>query len=107
VLVCEGELNAVAASRAARDCGLALDVQGVAGSESWPFLEGLDRPCLIYTDADEAGDRAAERWIELAVQCGSPSVARMAPREYDFCEVLAASGIGVLGGVLEAAIEIV
>jgi hypothetical protein len=62
VLICEGELNAIAAHMVLQNSGSSIELQGIAGSNSWPHLNGLEcRNVLIYADADSAGQRSRHK----------------------------------------------
>ncbi|KQR25577.1 hypothetical protein ASF71_19025 [Deinococcus sp. Leaf326] len=104
VLLVEGELNAAAAWRVIRQSGLDLDVQGLAGTDTWPFLEGLDREVLIYADADRSGDGMRARMQDLAFASGAPRVQQLPalPAGQDFCDVLGEQGVAALERVLHA-----
>lgn len=104
VLLVEGELNAAAAWRAVTALGLDFDVQGVAGADAWPFLEGLDREVWIYADGDASGERMRARLQDLAFEVGAPRVRQVPALEagVDFCDVLGESGVRALSAVLHA-----
>lgn len=104
VLLVEGELNAAAAWRVIQHSGLDLDVQGLAGTDTWPFLAGLDREVLIYADADQSGDGMRARMQDLAFASGAPRVQQLPalPAGQDFCDVLGQQGVDALERVLHA-----
>lgn len=103
LLVIEGELNAAAAWRVIRELGLDFDVQGLPGTDTTPFLEGLDREVWVYADADESGERMRARIQDLAFRVGAPRVRQIpALAEGDFCDVLGRAGVLALADVLHA-----
>jgi hypothetical protein len=106
VLICEGELNAVAAHMALRYSGSRLDLQGIAGSNSWPHLNGLEgRNVLIYADADSAGQGAVTRWTELTRASHARSVRVIEAFDgLDFCNLAAKYGLEIFGAWLELAL---
>jgi hypothetical protein len=106
VLICEGELNAVAAHMALRHSGSSFDFQGIAGSNSWPHLNGLEgRNVLIYADADSAGQGAVIRWTELARASHVRSVRVVDAFDgLDFCNLAAKYGLETFGAWLELAL---
>lgn len=108
VLLVEGELNAAAAWRVVTALGLDFDVQGVAGADAWPFLEGLDREVWIYADADVSGDGMRARLQDLAFEVGAPRVRQVPalPAGTDFCDVLGQEGVGALSAVMHADPEV-
>jgi hypothetical protein len=103
VLICEGELNAVAAHMALRHSGSSIDLQGIAGSNSWPHLNGLEgRNVMVYADADSAGQGAITRWTELARASHVKSVCVIEAFDgLDFCNLAAKYGLEVFGAWLE------
>jgi hypothetical protein len=106
VLICEGELNAVAAHMALRHSGSSIDLQGIAGSNAWPHLVGLEgRNVLIYADADSAGKGAITRWTELARASQAKSIRVVEAFDgLDFCNLAAKYGLEVFGAWLELAL---
>jgi hypothetical protein len=106
VLICEGELNAVAAHMALRHSGLRIDLQGIAGSNAWPHIVGLEgRNVMIYADADSAGQGAVTRWTELARASQAKSVRVIEAFDgLDFCNLAAKYGLEVFGAWLELAL---
>lgn len=102
LLIVEGELNAAAAAHAAHLAGLDLDVQGLAGLDGSPHLDGLDRDVLLYLDMDDGHEAAQERLTELALSCAAPQVHRLPvlPPGLDFCDVLAHQGPHALAQLL-------
>jgi hypothetical protein len=106
VLICEGELNAVAAHMALRHSGSSFDFQGIAGSNSWPHLNGLEgRNVLIYADADSAGQGAVTRWTELARASHVRSIRVVDAFDgLDFCNLAAKYGLETFGAWLELAL---
>lgn len=103
VLICEGELNAVAAHMALQNSGSSIDLQGIAGSNSWPHLNGLEgRNVMVYADADSAGQGAVTRWTELARASQARSVRAIEAFDgLDFCNLAAKYGLEVFGAWLE------
>ncbi|MFC4426972.1 hypothetical protein [Deinococcus navajonensis] len=102
VLIVEGELNGAAATRALREVGLALDVQGLAGAGGTPFLDGLaGKPVFLYADPDDAGAACLDRVGELALKAGAREV-RVLPGlpEGDLCDLLGTLGPVPLGDLL-------
>jgi hypothetical protein len=106
VLICEGELNAVAAHMALLHSGLRIDSQGIAGSNSWPHLVGLEgRNVMVYADADSAGQGAVTRWTELARVSQAKSVRVVDAFDgSDFCNLAAKYGLEVFGSWLDLAL---
>ena len=106
VLICEGELNAVAAHMALRHSGSSVDLQGMAGSNAWPHLIGLEgRNVLIYADADSAGQGAVTRWTGLARASHANTVRVLDAFDgLDFCNLAAKYGLEVFGAWLELAL---
>ena len=106
VLICEGELNAVAAHMALQNSGSSIDLQGIAGSNAWPHLIGLEgRIVLVYADADSAGQEAVARWTELARVSRAKSVRVVDAFDgSDFCNLAAKYGLEVFGSWLELAL---
>lgn len=103
VLLIEGELNAAAAYHATRISGLSLDVQGLAGADTWPFPEGLEREVWIYADPDESGERMRGRLQDLCFRMGASRVRQVpALNAGDFCDLLGQEGAGAVGEVLRA-----
>jgi hypothetical protein len=105
VMICEGELNAVTAHMALRHSGSSIDLQGIAGSNAWPHLTGIeDRNVLIYADADSAGQGAITRWTELARASHARSVRVIEVFDgLDFCNLAAKYGLEAFGAWLELA----
>ncbi len=102
VLLVEGELNAAAAWRAITTHGLDLDVQGLAGTDTWPFLQGLDRPTLIYADDDQSGMRMRARLQDLAFAAGAARVTQVPPLQgQDFCDLLGQGHLARLSDLLQ------
>lgn len=90
VLVVEGELNAAIASRVAD-----LATIGVAGAENSPGWEVLrGRKVFLAADADQAGERALERW-EREAQAAGVLPMKLPPLERDFCEMAGESREGL------------
>jgi hypothetical protein len=106
VLICEGELNAVAAHMALRHSPSSIDLQGIAGSNAWPHITGIeDRNVLIYADADSAGKGAVIRWTELARESHARSVRVVEAFDgLDFCNLAAKYGLETFGAWLELAL---
>ena len=103
VLLIEGELNAAAAWRAVQAHGLDFDVQGLPGTDTWPFLAGLDREVWVYADVDDSGERMRARMQDLAFACGAPRVHQIpALAQGDFCDVLGQGGPDALEQVIHA-----
>jgi hypothetical protein len=94
LFIIEGELNAIIAHAALEEAGeIGFGVMGVAGAES-ALYEGLchGKHVIIYTDDDEAGYRAAERWAGEARQQGARSVHHLPPQDEDFCDYAGRAG---------------
>lgn len=103
LLIVEGELNAAAAWRVITTQGLDFDVQGLPGTDTWPFLEGMDREVWIYADGDSSGESMRARIQELAFAAGATRVHQVpALAEGDFCDVLGSAGVVALSAVLHA-----
>jgi hypothetical protein len=100
VLVVEGELNAVAAWRAITALNLPFDVQGLPGTDTWPFLEGLAGEMWLYADPDASGDGMRARLQDLAHALGGQVHQVPALPEGDFCDLLGRSGVHALGEAL-------
>lgn len=102
VLIVEGELNGAAASRALRIAGARLDVQGLAGANGVPFLDGLkDRPVYVYADPDAPGAACVERVARIARAAGAREVRPLTPLpEGDFCDLAGQMDIHAFGAVL-------
>lgn len=109
----EGELNAAAACIGLETYGLPFDVQGMAGASGKPHFEGLKgRGVYVYADGDKAGQDAALKWADMALQAGAASVTLLPPLEalegekQDFCDVLGKEGPqalrAALAGLLKA-----
>ncbi|CAM3906377.1 toprim domain-containing protein [Deinococcus frigens] len=95
MLLVEGELNAAAAWQVLEARG--WDVQGVPGTDTWPFLEGLDREVWVYADGDGGGDAMRARLQDLAYACGARGVHQVpALAGQDFCDLLGAGGEAAL-----------
>ena len=93
VLLVEGELNAAAVYHAATVQGERLDVQGLAGADTWPFLEGLNREVWIYADPDKSGEAMRARLQDLAFKVGARSVQQVPSLPTgDFCDLLGRDG---------------
>ena len=104
LLIVEGELNAVAAFEAASACGRVVDVQGLAGSDTWPHLQALNREVRVYTDPDESGNLAWERLHGLLHDAGATRVTRLpAVPIGDYCDVLGQHGPEALNALLDPA----
>ncbi|WP_407542963.1 hypothetical protein Q0M94_25135 (plasmid) [Deinococcus radiomollis] len=102
LLIVEGELNAVAAFEAASACGRFIDVQGLAGSDTWPHLTGLNRDVRVYTDPDTSGNAAWERLYDLLHEAGATSVTRLPVLETgDYCDLLGQHGPEALNVLLD------
>ncbi|GGR17195.1 hypothetical protein [Deinococcus ruber] len=102
LLIIEGELNAVAAFEAASSCGRYVDVQGIAGADSWPHLHDLQRDVSVYTDPDPSGDQAWIRLHDLLLEAGATSVQRLTPvANGDYCDVLGRDGPNALNALLD------
>jgi hypothetical protein len=100
VLLCEGELNAIVAWSAAQTIGLELDVQGIAGANASPHLEGLKgRTVFVYADGDAAGRAAIKRWTAFTRETGALEVVPLEPlpKPLDFCDVAGTEGLTALG----------
>jgi putative DNA primase/helicase len=99
-------LNAVAAHMALLHSGLRIDSQGIAGSNSWPHLVGLEgRNVMVYADADSAGQGAVTRWTELARVSQAKSVRVVDAFDgSDFCNLAAKYGLEVFGSWLDLAL---
>ncbi|MDA0700329.1 MAG: CHC2 zinc finger domain-containing protein [bacterium] len=94
VLVIEGELNGAVAWRARPELGV-VGVAGVSGCLPFDALRG--RTVVVYTDADEVGRRARERWAAAAHQHGAASVLTLDPwPDGDACDVAGAHGLAEL-----------
>ena len=107
LLIVEGELNAVAAFEAASACGRFVDVQGLAGSDTWPHLNALNRDVRVYTDPDESGNAAWERLYDLLHEAGATSVIRLPVLEAgDYCDVLGQHGPQTLNALLDPTPEV-
>ena len=94
LFIIEGELNAIIAHASLEEAGeIGFGVMGVAGAES-ALYEGLchGKHVIIYTDDDEAGNRAAERWADEARQQGARSVHRLEAQDEDFCDYAGRAG---------------
>ena len=107
LLIVEGELNGVAAARAAQVAGLSLDIQGLAGAGGTPFLEGMaGRAVYLYADDDAAGAACLARLGKLAQAAGALEVRTLAPLpEGDFCELCGTLGAAAFGAQLQAMSE--
>ena len=106
LLIIEGELNAAAAFEAAGACGRHVDVQGLAGADAWPWVQGLDREVRVYTDPDDSGYRAWSRLHDLLQAAGATSVVRLPTLpEGDYCDLLAARGPETLNALLDPVVE--
>ena len=94
LLVIEGELNGAVAWRARPEIG----VIGVAGVNGCIPLEALrDRTVVVYTDGDEVGRRARERWAAAAHEHGATAVLTLDPwPDGDACDVAGGHGIDEL-----------
>lgn len=97
VLLIEGELNGVAAYHAACMMQQSLDVQGLAGADTWPFLEGLNREVWIYADGDSSGEAMRARLQDLSFRAGASRVRQLPSLpEGDYCDLLGKHGPGAL-----------
>ena len=107
LLIVEGELNGAAASRAGRFVGLSLDVQGLAGAHSVPYLEGMaGRVVYLHFDPDEAGAAGLARVGQIAKEAGATEVKVLPPmQEGDFCDVLGEIGLFKFGSQLMTALQ--
>ena len=106
LLIIEGELNAAAAFEAASACGRHVDVQGLAGADAWPWVQGLDMEVRVYTDPDDSGHRAWTRLYDLLQDAGATSVVRLPTLpEGDYCDLLAARGAETLNALLGPVVE--
>lgn len=104
VMLIEGELNAAAAWRVIQAEGLDFDVQGLPGTDTWPYLQGLDREVWIYADADQSGQDMRARIQDLAYLAGASKVHQIPslPKGQDFCDVLGRQGVTALNAALHA-----
>ncbi len=106
LLIVEGEPNAAAGWTAARQAGLRLDVQGLAGAGGMPHLRGIEgRTVYLYADDDDAGHKCLERVAHIAQEAGACEV-RVLPflsGGLDFCDLL---GAGELAEWLPAALQV-
>ena len=103
LLIVEGELNAAAAWRAVTAQGLDFDVQGLPGTDTWPFLEGMDREVWIYADGDASGEGMRARIQDLAFAAGATRVHQVpALGAGDFCDLLGESGVDALSAAIHA-----
>jgi hypothetical protein len=94
VFVIEGELNGAVAWCARPEIG----VIGVAGVNGCIPLAALrDRTVVIYTDGDEVGRRARERWAAAAHQNGAAAVLTLDPwPDGDACDLAGTHGLDEL-----------
>jgi DNA primase len=91
---------------ALRHSGSSIDLQGIAGSNAWPHLVGLEgRNVMVYADADSAGQGAVTRWTELARASQAKSVRMIEAFDgMDFCNLAAKYGLETFGAWLELAL---
>lgn len=86
--IIEGELNAIIAHAALVEAGETnIGVMGVAGAENELF-DGLvmGKHVFIYSDDDEAGRKALDRWSNEAREQQARSVHRLPAQPMDFCD---------------------
>lgn len=100
VLLVEGELNAAAAWRAVTALKLNFDVQGLPGTDTWPFLQGLNGDVWIYADPDASGDGMRARLQDLAHALGGHVHQIPALPAGDFCDLLGTRGVQAVGEAL-------
>ena len=94
VLVIEGELNAMIAWRARPDLGV-IGPAGVNGCVPLDALTGKD--VVVYTDGDNVGNRARQRWAAAAHEAGARSVMTLSPwTDGDACDIAGAHGLDEL-----------
>ncbi|UBV42125.1 hypothetical protein LAJ19_10840 [Deinococcus taeanensis] len=107
VLIVEGELNGAAASRALSRAGVRVDVQGLAGANGTPFLEGLrGKPVYVYADPDAPGAACVGRVARMARAAGASAVRVLAPlADGDFCDLAGKLDIHAFGALLHRRIE--
>lgn len=102
VLVVEGELNGMA-------CWLArtsIAVMGAAGTGCDLHLSALkSKTVFVYSDADEAGERARQRWAEQAYRTGAGRVFVLEPWHSDACDIAGGEGRAVLAELLTRSLE--
>lgn len=98
ILIVEGELNAAVAARALSESGSRLDVQGLAGANGLPHLEGCaGRDVYLYADADDAGRACVARLARLMTAAGARRVWMLPPLQSgDFCDLAGKGGLGQL-----------
>jgi putative DNA primase/helicase len=93
LLIVEGELNGMVCWLALRTRHPQVGVIGTAGADGPVPLEPLqNRSIYIYADADEAGERARQRWAQQALEAGAGAVYVLEPWRLDACEVVGSFG---------------
>lgn len=107
VLIVEGELNGAAASRALSRAGARVDVQGLAGANGTPFLEGLSgKPVYVYADPDAPGAACADRVAGIARAAGASEVRVLSPlTDGDFCDLAGKLDVHAFGALLNSRME--
>ena len=89
ILVLEGELNGMAAWLAQTK----LAVMSPAGTRGQLYLATfLRRTVFIYSDGDEAGTEARERWARAIHAAGAAKIYLLPPWEMDACDLAARYG---------------
>lgn len=93
LLLVEGELNGMLCHLALREVGAEVGVMGLAGvfgKLEAQLLSG--KQIFVWADDDEAGRRAAQRWLRTARLAGSRSARALAGGPQDACDVAGAQG---------------
>ena len=102
VLVVEGEVNGMA-------CWLArptIAVMGAAGTGCDLHLTALkNKMVFVYSDGDEAGERARQRWAEQAHRAGARRVFVLEPWHSDACDIAGGEGRAALAELLTRSLE--
>lgn len=86
--ICEGATDALALAA----CGVSAVAMTGTTAPDWLFRKLAFRACLIATDADEAGDKAAAK-LKMELELRAAKVFRLRPRgQKDWAEVLEKRG---------------
>jgi DNA primase len=97
VLIIEGELNGMACYLAAPY----LAVMGVAGACGRLHTDVFGgRTVYVYADGDDAGQKARNKWAEIALREGAAKVVKLEPWQADACDIAGSRGRGALASLL-------
>ncbi len=100
-LLVEGEFNAMVAWWALREAGHRIDVQGLGGTNGWPYWRTDCEQRFLYLDNDEAGRIASDKLQALYLENNqSARLIAPLPEGTDFCDFAQQHGRAALAELL-------